>query len=239
MGGGGGDGGYGGDADAGGVSTGAGSLTLQNCTVAFNSTAAGAGGAAGMGGSGIAGTFGPGVAGAPGADRGGGLVPGGTASLFSTIVSDNSASAGPDVYGSVTVTASLIEDVSGATMTGTPMTGDPALGGLADNGGPTRTHAIAAASLAYNAGANPAGLATDQRGNGFARVRDGAADIGAFELQAGGGGGPGPGPGAGGSNGGGSGGGGGCAAYEHRGWAAWVLALLSVALCFGRARRAR
>jgi hypothetical protein len=59
---------------------------------------------------------------------------------------------------------------------------DPHLAPLADNGGPTATHAIAADSPAIDAGNNVAGLDTDQRGSGFARVVGAAADIGAFEL---------------------------------------------------------
>jgi hypothetical protein len=57
---------------------------------------------------------------------------------------------------------------------------DPMLLPLADNGGPTQTHALGAASPALNAGANLTGLAVDQRG--FARVFGTAADIGSFEY---------------------------------------------------------
>ncbi|MEM9537758.1 MAG: choice-of-anchor Q domain-containing protein [Cyanobacteria bacterium P01_E01_bin.45] len=60
---------------------------------------------------------------------------------------------------------------------------DPGLEPLADNGGPTQTHALKANSPAINAGSNPDGLATDQRGDGFSRVVGGGTDIGAFELQ--------------------------------------------------------
>jgi hypothetical protein len=60
---------------------------------------------------------------------------------------------------------------------------DPLLLPLANNGGPTATHALAAGSLAIDAGSNSTGLATDQRGNGYARVAGARADIGAFELQ--------------------------------------------------------
>lgn len=55
------------------------------------------------------------------------------------------------------------------------------LGSLADNGGPTWTRAISAASVAVDAGANPDCPATDQRG--FLR-NDGACDIGAYEAGA-------------------------------------------------------
>ena len=58
---------------------------------------------------------------------------------------------------------------------------DPLLQPLADNGGPTRTHALTIGSPAIDAGNNAAGLATDQRGTGFARQIGSAPDIGAFE----------------------------------------------------------
>ncbi len=60
---------------------------------------------------------------------------------------------------------------------------DPLLGPLADNGGPTLTHALLAGSPAIDRGSNPAGLTWDQRGAGFARVSGARADAGAFELQ--------------------------------------------------------
>ncbi len=62
---------------------------------------------------------------------------------------------------------------------------DPRLGPLADNGGPTMTMALLPGSPAINAGDNalvPAGVTTDQRGAGFARISVGTVDIGAFEL---------------------------------------------------------
>jgi hypothetical protein len=62
--------------------------------------------------------------------------------------------------------------------------GDPRLGPLADNGGPTLTHALLADSPAIDAGSNPSDLATDQRGGSYVRSAGAAPDIGAFELQA-------------------------------------------------------
>src|SRR4029077_18576398 len=55
------------------------------------------------------------------------------------------------------------------------------LGPLADNGGRTQTHALRAGSPAIDAGSNPAGLTTDQRGPGFVRTF-GFTDIGAYEF---------------------------------------------------------
>jgi len=56
---------------------------------------------------------------------------------------------------------------------------------LADNGGLTRTHALAATSPAIDAGNNPLPTTlTDQRGAGFLReMPDGKPDIGAFEFR--------------------------------------------------------
>jgi len=65
------------------------------------------------------------------------------------------------------------------------ITADPKLLPLADNGGPTLTHALAPDSPAIDAGSNSSGLTTDQRGVGFARVFGARADIGAYEVQTG------------------------------------------------------
>ena len=56
---------------------------------------------------------------------------------------------------------------------------DPKLGPLADNGGPTQTHALLAGSPAINQG--DSSFETDQRGIG--RPQGGADDIGAFEKS--------------------------------------------------------
>lgn len=61
----------------------------------------------------------------------------------------------------------------------------PGLGQLASNGGPTRTMALLSGSPAIDAGANPGGLATDQRGTGFTRTAGAKTDIGAYERPAG------------------------------------------------------
>ena len=62
---------------------------------------------------------------------------------------------------------------------------NPLLGPLQNNGGPTLTMALLTGSPAIDKGANPLALAFDQRGKGFPRVIGAAADIGAFEVQAG------------------------------------------------------
>ena len=67
---------------------------------------------------------------------------------------------------------------------------DPRLGPLADNDGPTETHALLAGSPAINKGNNDFALDPDldplqfdQRGVGFERIVGGTVDIGAFEVQ--------------------------------------------------------
>jgi len=64
-----------------------------------------------------------------------------------------------------------------------PIGTDPLLAPLADNGGQSRTCALLPGSPAIDKGSNPAALATDQRGAGFARVAGAVADMGAFEVQ--------------------------------------------------------
>jgi hypothetical protein len=67
---------------------------------------------------------------------------------------------------------------------------NPMLGNLADNGGPTMTHALLSGSPAIDAG-DPAAVAgaggvslNDQRGFAFSRVMNGRIDVGAFEAGA-------------------------------------------------------
>jgi len=61
---------------------------------------------------------------------------------------------------------------------------NPELKPLASNGGATRTHGLAPDSPAIDAGSNPLGFGTDQRGGAFARLYGAAPDIGAYETQA-------------------------------------------------------
>lgn len=74
--------------------------------------------------------------------------------------------------------------VVGTHGVGTVSSDDPLLLPLRNNGGRTRTHALATDSPAIDAGNNALSLSEDQRGVGdFDRVVGPATDIGAFEKQ--------------------------------------------------------
>jgi predicted outer membrane repeat protein len=142
-----------------------------------------------------------------GVGAGGGIfhVLGPTLLVDHTIVAGNTSNIAisDDVVGNFDARYSLIGDDTGAgindiegNIVGTsaePV--DPLLGPLADNGGPTLTHALLSGSPAIDAGdsAVEEGVGGtpqfDQRGAPFGRVSDGdlaediAVDIGAFEVQ--------------------------------------------------------
>ncbi|MBX7104662.1 MAG: right-handed parallel beta-helix repeat-containing protein [Gemmataceae bacterium] len=113
--------------------------------------------------------------------------------VSSTIVASNTSANFPDV--SSNSPTSMIQNLIGVADAGFVLSGtgnvtgtkasplDPMLSPLANNGGPTLTHALKAGSPALNVGFNPAGLSFDQRGTGFARLSDTGVDIGAFETQ--------------------------------------------------------
>ncbi|HWS90300.1 MAG TPA: tandem-95 repeat protein [Pyrinomonadaceae bacterium] len=157
-----------------------GQATLINCTVAFNS-----GAGATYGGAGIN-TF-------------------NIFTLRNSIVARNTLSGGqngPDVVGSITVTGFNLIGVADSTSSGfahgangdqvgspaTPL--DPNLGPLADNGGPTLTHALLGSSSAIDSGsntlakdANGNALGTDQRGAGRYGGAGRVVDKGAYEFH--------------------------------------------------------
>jgi hypothetical protein len=152
--------------EGGGIYLNTGSLTLRNVTIAFNQ----AQGTTGSGG---------------GVYNRSGLV-----SAYNSLFAKNVAFHGPDFNGAfVAASNNLVEDPNQAVGlmagAGNIVQVDPKLGPLADNGGPTWTHALLAGSPAINHGNNawiPAGVTTDQRG--FARIAGGTVDIGAYELLA-------------------------------------------------------
>jgi cysteine-rich repeat protein len=110
-----------------------------------------------------------------------------SASATGTILSGNIDYGGeaPDCAGLlVSGGSNLVGSLSGCSFTGG--TGDlvgvaPALGPLADNGGPTLTHALLAGSPAIDGAGTCSG--TDQRG--VSRPQGGACDIGAYEFACG------------------------------------------------------
>ena len=140
-----------------------------------------------------------------GAGTGGGILQSsGTLTLRNSIVTGNFSGSGAiagDISGTVDAASSfnligtggsggLTNNVNG-NLIGVV---DARLGPLADNGGSTQTQALLSGSPALDAGSNTlagdAGLATDQRNTGFARIVDGpdadttaTVDIGAFEAQ--------------------------------------------------------
>lgn len=137
---------------------------------------------------------------------GGGIYNDGTLNLSNSIVAGNIAPIGSEIRSDFSVTSdgyNLLGDSSKTTAQAlvnfTPLASDilatsdsltPAalasiLAPLANNGGATQTFALVAGSLAINFGSNaliPAGVTTDQRGTGFARIVGGTVDIGAFEF---------------------------------------------------------
>ena len=169
-----------------------GGLTISNSTISGNSAVNGGGG--GIYTDGTLTISNSTISGNSAATEGGGIR--NFSSFFvglrSTIVANNSAPSGPDLNGNFGVEYSLIKRRTGATLresvAGSNRYGlDPLLGPLADNGGPTLTHALLLGSPAINRGSNYAPqplvpTAYDQRGLGYVRAV-GRTDIGAFEVQ--------------------------------------------------------
>jgi hypothetical protein len=77
----------------------------------------------------------------------------------------------------------LIVDAGTIDLPDDTIAADPMLGELQDNGGPTRTLALAPQSPAVDAGSNVGNLEHDQRGDGFRRTFGTAPDIGAYERN--------------------------------------------------------
>jgi hypothetical protein len=120
--------------------------------------------------------------------------------LVSSIVAGNNVNASvatvPELFpgiGSITATLSLIGNNSGTSLAAAPtpdangnLVGtaaspiNPLLDALANNGGPTQTHALLPGSPAIDRG-TAAGRTFDQRGPGFSRTLGLATDMGALE----------------------------------------------------------
>jgi hypothetical protein len=121
------------------------------------------------------------------APNGGGIENGGgaTATLKNTIVANSPSASGGSCYRYGIITDGGYNlDSDNTCFFGTnnfSLSGvDPMLGPLADNGGPTKTHALLAGSPAIDKG-NSFGATTDQRG--AARPQGTASDIGSFESE--------------------------------------------------------
>ena len=89
-------------------------------------------------------------------------------------------SLGYNLIGDIGVGGGFTDGVNGDQVgaAGSPI--DPLLGALADNGGPTLTHALLTGSTAINAGTSTGAPITDQLG---AARDDGLIDIGAYEFD--------------------------------------------------------
>jgi len=204
SGGNGGDGGVGGD--GGGIYN-QGTLVLSHSTISDNNAGSsgsggggGTGGSGGIGGSGFSGNGANGNGGSDGlagnggtGGDGGGVSNAGLGSVNfqNTIIAGNivGGGSGPDCRNTAGTFNSqdynLIEDTSGCSIGGATAhdltSQDPRLIPLADNDGPTQTHALLPGSPAIDAvPLAECALATDQRG--VARPQGLACDIGAFEL---------------------------------------------------------
>jgi CSLREA domain-containing protein len=134
------------------------------------------------------------------AGSGGGIANTGALTFTNTIVAANIGGSAPDCSGTLTSGGhNLVQQLEGCAIAGNRagnlLQVAPLLGPLVDNGGPTRTHALAPGSPALDAGSRAvpgsggsACAPTDQRG--FSRPSDGdgndkaTCDIGAFEAQA-------------------------------------------------------
>ncbi|MDJ0807592.1 MAG: cadherin-like domain-containing protein, partial [Gammaproteobacteria bacterium] len=171
--------------NGGGISSG-GTLTMTNITVSGNTATNVAGGLYSHAGTTITNsTFT-----LNDANDGGGIrVPSGTISVLNTISAGNTSmsghndvlgtftSLGHNLIGDRTGSASFTDGVNGDQVGTNASPLDPMLGVLADNDGPTQTHALLGGSTALNAGTADGGSPDDQRGS----IRDATPDIGAYE----------------------------------------------------------
>ncbi len=159
-----------------------GMLTVANSTVSGNSATSNGGGIYNYDPAAVATVISStlwGNSSAP--NKAGGIYNSGTLTLENSIVSGSGSS--DDIVNYDTLNFSGENIVQDSSVTGTGVKNvDPLLAALADNGGPTQTHAIGFDSPALNAGVSSSET-FDQRGSGFARVAGGIVDIGAFELQ--------------------------------------------------------
>ena len=171
---------------------GGGTVTLTNSTVSMNTATTGGGGIDNSGTLALTNSTLSGNA-ASGSFGGGGIFNNVTITLVNTIFAGNTAPTGPDCGGTGSLASqghNLIGNNSGCNFSpasGDQVNVDPLLGALADNGGPTKTHALLTGSPAIDTGddsvlGSPLFLTTDQRG--FPRLQGAHVDIGAYEAPA-------------------------------------------------------
>jgi CSLREA domain-containing protein len=162
-------------------------LTLRNSTVSGNRAATTGGGIVIRGTLALTATTV--TANEAGASAGGLFRSAGSATLRSTILAGNSAPTGPDCLNGLSSNGgNLVQQSGGCTFAPQPgdLAGvDPQLGPLADNGGPSRTHALAPTSPAVDVLGPALCEPQDQRGvsRPIAQTPETVlCDIGAFEL---------------------------------------------------------
>ena len=163
--------------DGGGINNNGGTLTVSNSTLSSNTTQESGGGIINFATLTVSNST---LSGNSASNGGGGIINYGTATFENTILA-NSTSGGncsrPITDGGYNISS---DSSCAFAAEGSRNATDPMLGALADNGGPTLTHALLADSPAIDKGV--ATLNTDQRG--VSRPQGGAADIGAFETEA-------------------------------------------------------
>ena len=199
------------DGAGGGILSLGGGVTVDNSTISGNSANGDGGGVAIQGGELITAnatiTLNRSDADGTGGGIGGGLNNGAIARLKNTIVAGNLTgiavdpkdvsgntlqSSSHNIIGDAASAGGLIDGING-NIVGNSGSGVLALATildptLADNGGPTLTHALAIGSPAINTGNNALAkdvggmpFSTDQRGVGFPRINDDTVDMGAVE----------------------------------------------------------
>jgi hypothetical protein len=179
-------------ASGGGIAIESSTVTVQNSTISGNTAGVNGGGVAVHAGSNryvrfINATVADNQAGG----LGGGIyrdTSAGTVQLGNSLIATNTAAASPDLSGDfINFGSNLVGDGSGSSGLAGNLIGtaaspiDPLIGPLADNGGPTLTHALLAGSPAIEgvSGASNFVLPNDQRG--VSRPQGNQRDIGSFE----------------------------------------------------------
>jgi len=170
-----------------------GTVTLTNCTLSNNAASSSGSGGGIYNSSGDTATLTNCTLSNNAAESGGGIYNFGTLNLTNTLVAENTASFGPDIYGAVTAADhDLIGDGSLSTGisngggnqvggNGNPVI-DPRLGPLQKNGGRTQTEALLLGSPAIGKADNAKAPHTDQRGRVRLDEPGEKTDIGAYEA---------------------------------------------------------